>query len=301
MNTENTERHAALVEAIGLANGESAASPPATEAPQNPPAETPEEHAQANAEAPEGDEHEDDSAASDGTDSPEAARPPRRNKLQERIDQLTREKYEATARAEAAEAQRVWWEKQQQAAAPERPTLEQFGYDHDAFGAALTKWAREDAARTVKAEAQQQEAQRQAAEQAAKVNERIEALEKESPGAWDEVTKAPINYTPHMFQALKASELGPKIGLYLARNLDEAHRITGLSPVQQVMAIARIEAQLATPAAAATPPSAPPRKTVTNAPPPPPALAAASKVATPLEEQSIEDRVKAIREFEARS
>lgn len=301
-DTEAMSRHQATVEAIGLANEPKAApAAPNTDATKElPAAATPEEEA-AKAEAADlADEDADDSATSDGTESPE--RRVRRNRLQERIDKITRDKYESDARAEALAARLAAIESQQQTqqVPADKPTLEAHGYDQDAYETALIAWAAGQERTQSQQRAQQQQAEQAKREREAKWNEKVDALEKKSPGAWDKATSAPIPYTRPMLAALDDSPIGPEIGAYLADHLDEAHRISRLNPVQQVRALDKIEAQLTgAPASAAAAPRVVP-KTVTQAPPPAPALQSSAKAEKPLAEQSIEDRMAAIRAFEAR-
>lgn len=285
-DTDNT-LHLNRVQAIGEANGEKA--PLTTESTE------PQDADQA-APVDETEEVTDDSAASDGTDAPAA---PKKKGVHERINELTREKYEERRARQEAEDRLVYLEQQfrtsQQPQAPAgKPTLESCGYDQDLLESSLISWAESQAQSRWQHQFQQQQAQQLQQERASKAAERIQALEQEVPGAWEAATTAPINYTPTMLEAIAESEMGPKIGYFLSQNLDEAHRISRLSPFQQAIAMGRVEAQLST----QTPSRAAP-KTVTKAPPPPPVSQSGAKVKTPLGEQTIEDRQRAIRDYEA--
>lgn len=63
-------------------------------------------------------------------------------------------------------------------------------------------------------------------------------------------------------EAIRTSDAGPRVAYHLASHPDEARRINGLSPLAQVLAIGKIEAEVST-----TPAEAPAR--TTSAPKPP--------------------------------
>lgn len=215
-------------------------------------------------------EHEEEaSAASEGNDAPDGAR---KNKgVGKRINELTREKYEAIRKAEALERRVAELEggtqrQPQQSAAGAtdgRPTREQFDFDDDKYLEALADW-KVDQKLSAKSNTDQREAQAQA------VEKRVQSYAEKNPEAWHEAVTAPVNYTEPMLAALAESELMPEIGVYLAQHLDEADAISKMSAAGQIKAIARIEASL-TPKGEAQPPQTarvePPKKLTTTPPP----------------------------------
>ena len=80
---------------------------------------------------------------------------------------------------------------------------------------------------------------------------------------FDEYADTQIDLTPQMYEFIVDSEIGPKLGYALAKDKTEAQRIFGLSPVQQMKALAKLELQLT-----GTPP--PPVQQLTKASAPPP-------------------------------
>jgi hypothetical protein len=211
-------------------------------------------------------EHEEEaSAASEGTDAPDGTR---KNKgVGKRINELTREKYEAIRKAEALERRVAELEKGgTQQSAPEqtgRPKLEDYDFDNDKYLEALADW-KVDQKLSAKSNNDRREVQAQA------VEKRIATYAEKNPEAWHEAVTAPVNYTEPMLAALAESELMPEIGVYLAQHLDEADAISKMSPAGQIKAIARIEASLAPQGAASSTQTArvePPKKLTTTPPP----------------------------------
>lgn len=221
--------------------------------------------------------------------STDKAGTPARDKVQERFDELTREKYEARSerdreryRREAAETElassreeiRAAREaKASQVAPDEFPTLESVGWDEPKYRAAvagyfanLNKQAQPDL-KAVKAET------------AAEVREQLhqDELRKAWVGREAEFRKSKPDYDAKVFRdpqdggpsitkemglAIQASEFGPGIVYFLAENTDKSRAIANLPPILQAKEIGRIEAKLELEKAA-------PKPAVSQAPPPP--------------------------------
>lgn len=86
--------------------------------------------------------------------------------------------------------------------------------------------------------------------------------------------------------------MGPKVAVYLARNLDEADQISRMSDYHAAAALGRIEAKLSVPAPV---PAPTPPKSVTRAPAPAPTVQGTSAVKKDAHEKSVEDFVADIR------
>jgi len=246
------------------------------------------------------DDHEEDTDESATSDGDDPAAPKRQNKgVGKRINELTREKHEERRARETAEAEAAYWRQQVQQPNPRqpeptqtangRPTLEQYGYDQNAYEDARDAWVIGQAKQSWQAEqAQAYQAQKQQ-EKTSTFQSRLAAFEKESPGAWNEAVAAPLPTTPIMLEAIQESEVGPKLGVYLANHLDEALAISRMAPLNQAIAMGRIEAKLSTPT-----PSAPPRPTVTRAPAPPPVLQSGAPAGISPSRMGIEDHIAAV-------
>lgn len=213
-------------------------------------------------------EAEEESATSESDESAEDR--PRKDKgVGKRINELTREKYEAKREAErlAAELAALRQQKQPEAKAsaddPE-PTLESCGWDPERFSRESARW--EIRQELTRRENQYREAQKakQAEADAESFRARVEELEKVSPGAWEKAVTAPINVTEPMAEVIKDSEVGPHIAAWLAENLDEADAISSMSPYQAAKMLGQIEAMIQGNLRAK------PKVATTNAPPPPP-------------------------------
>lgn len=256
---------------------------PKAEAVEAPPAAVVEDHDE--------DDHE-ESAPSDGSDVPAH----RKNKgVGKRINELTREKYEAIRRAEQVEAEREYWREQAQRAQqqpPEqpqhriegKPTLEAYGYDQEAYEEARDAWVINQAQQSWSQQQQQQQ-------RATQFQERIRKFEAEVPGGWQATITAPFDPSEVMLEAIAESEIGPKVAHYLTQHLDEAHSLKRLSPFQQAIAMGRIEAKLLAPQAA--PVSRPPQQ-LTRAPAPPPSLPSGTPSGRSSGSMGMEDHIAAV-------
>lgn len=252
----------------------------------------------------EGAEDSEDSAASDGTGAPAQ----RQNKgVGKRINELTREKYEAIRRAEAAERRVQEMEQKPQTPAGAKPapttptegkpTLEQYNFDQEAYLDALADWRVTQ--RLTERESQQQERQKQDQDRQrqAQFQERLTKFEAENPGKWEAATKAPINFTDAMLEVIASSDVGPHIASYLADNLDRADEISRMPPYAAAAALGRIEASMSA-AKPVTPPSPP--RTVTKAPPPPSTVQGGAVVRKDLASMEVADHIEAVRAKKSR-
>jgi hypothetical protein len=211
---------------------------------------------------------------------PEADTPAPKDKVQERIDKLTREKYDALRERDRhgyeVESLRERLKALETAkpaeVAPQNdfPTLEQYGFDEPKFQAAvaahIAKITREQGA----AAAQEALRAERAAEQERKAGEGWAKKQadfiKSKPDYADKVMRSPRDGGPvvtnEMAQVMRESEVGPAIAYYLAENVDQSALIAQMPPLQQAREIGRIEAKLEAA-------KAPPKPVVSQAPPPP--------------------------------
>lgn len=193
---------------------------------------------------------------------------PKRDRAQERIDELTWRVNEERRRREALEREIAQRPKEQPAPA-KPPTLEDHGFDQAKYDQAFNEYQerlieQKTAEKVAKALADRD----QQAQQETRLKtfaERQDAFAKTNP---DYVTKVQLAETLPISEAsqemLQDMDLGPQVALYLVDNREEALKIMQLPERQQALALGRIEAKLATPKVA----EAPPPK-VSQAPPPP--------------------------------
>lgn len=184
--------------------------------------------------------------------------------MQERIDELTREKHDLKRRLDALEAKPKEPEKPL-----ERPTLEQSNYDEAAHQKALDAYY--DALIDKKADEKVEKrlSEREQREKAQKRDESFESKLSKLPAEQrDRVMRAPADEV--MADIIKQSEIGPELCLYLEEHRAEAAEIMKLPDVQKARELGRIEARLEAKAQAPAP--EPPQ--VSKAPPPVPKIEA---------------------------
>lgn len=240
-----------------------------------------------------------DSAASDGEGAPAQ----RQNKgVGKRINELTREKYEAIRRAEAAEQRAKELEEKGQPNAGNRgaktdaqegkPTLADHDFDQEAYMDALADWrvSQRLAERDSKEQSRQKQSQEQ--EQIQQFHGRLSEFQAANPGKWEAATQAPINFTPPMLEVIATSDVGPHIAVYLAENLDRADEISRMTPFAAAAALGRLEASMGAAKPAATPPKP---TSVTKAPPPPSTVGGGSTVRKDLASMEVADHLEAVR------
>lgn len=192
-------------------------------------------------------------ASKDSTEGEqEKAEKPKKNRLQERFDELTRAREEARKEAE-------YWRKlvmerqeaQQQPATQTRdaePQLEQFSTELE-YAKAHAKWvARQEAYALIqqREEAMQRAAQQREAEtQVQSYQARIaEARTRYSDYEEVMVTAPEIPLPPHVSQALVESEFGPDIAYRLAKDPARIQRIVSLTPTAALREIGKVEAEI---------------------------------------------------------
>jgi hypothetical protein len=225
--------------------------------------------------------------------------------VQPRIDELTREKYEANRLREAAEAEAAYWRKR---ALPEdpppapvvetEPELDDFP-DYGSYIKALTKWEAKQVATATLTEARRAEAEsRQAAEIQAAWQQRTEQARTTAPDFDETLRTSQVPLSDHLTQLLRSSEVGPRLAYQMAKDPSIADRLNQLPPMVAAKEFARLEDKVAR---TDTPPddstqarAAPePRPRVSGAPPPVRPVAAATSRSTSLnlETASMDDYV----------
>ena len=208
---------------------------------------------------------------------PEADTPaPKKDSVQERIDKLTREKYDALRERDRRdyEVERLRAELEQARTAPKAevapqndfPTLEAFGYDEGKFNAAVASHYSKLATEQARAAAQEQMRLEREAEQRRRAGESWATKEaefiKSKPDYVEKVRdNRSLPITEHMAQVISESDVGPQVAYYLGENTDKARAIANLPPLSQAREIGRIEAAILAE-------KAKPKPAVSQAPPP---------------------------------
>ena len=210
---------------------------------------------------------EEESAPSEEAAESETEEKPKKGGVQKRIDELTRQRYEAEARAEQAEREAAELRQSQTKDGhnANRPTLEQYDYDQDAYEAAMVSWAEDGLKRQNEAATQAEKAR---AEQLEQIKRNAEINRKMTEGVtkypdFIEVVSSPdlpslqeINSTA--FEAVINSDKMAEISYYLGKNPSEVYEFQNMPPISVMRRVIELESKLGTT-----------RKETTNAPPPP--------------------------------
>ncbi len=218
--------------------------------------------------------------------------PEEKAKNQERYNRLTRDRYEAVARADAAERRAREAEeraarleasaKPQQVAPAKLPTLEEFGYDTDKHNEALEKHfaalnkpqplSEEELVEKAAARLEQRQRQQQRDAAWEKREAEFVALK---PDYVEKVYRTAAEggamVTSSMLEILGESEQGPAVLYHLNENVELSRQIARLPPHLQGHALGRIEAKLEAPKATQQQLKPP----VSQAPPPTPTVTVA--------------------------
>jgi len=143
----------------------------------------------------EDDDGEEDTEATAAPDRDDAPAPRQKKDVGKRINELTREKYEALREAEELrrenealrnpQSRQPQQAKPAQADTPDKPTLEAFDFDQEAYSEALADWKVEQKFAEREKAAEQQKAQKTAQEQLRKFKEREAAFSVEHPDYMD--------------------------------------------------------------------------------------------------------------------
>lgn len=174
------------------------------------------------------------------------------------IDRLTRQRYQAEAKAEMLEKRLAELEARANPqpavqAEPQAPTLDQFGGDWDKYIEAKAEYVAErKLAERERVQSQRSEQQRaqMTEQQAAQVfHAEVKKAQVAYPDFVAVMEESDAQVTPVMQRAIFAlGEVGPDVAYYLAKNPEESYRIAGLDPVSAVAAIGRLSAKAQRPA-----------------------------------------------------
>jgi hypothetical protein len=179
--------------------------------------------------------------------SDEGAQETKRHGAQQRINEITRQKYEAQREAEYWKAKAEELKTAPAAPATEKPVVSDFD-DYESFVEALADWKAEQKVSEVLTKREQEQKQREAETQAKTAwEERVEKVREELPD-YDEVIFSDafrtLPVSAAMAEAIEASEFGPKLAYHLAKNPAEAARIASLAPIPAVRELLMLEGKL---------------------------------------------------------
>jgi hypothetical protein len=180
---------------------------------------------------------------------------PPRDRVQERIDALTSEKYEARSERDRERYRREALEQRLAAIESAKtepvapvtnfPTLEQFGWDEAKYQAAVdAHWTAIADAKVAAKFSEREQAAAATAKQQSWAKREAEFI-KSNPGYVEKVKHAALLPISEEIQAeLQGSDLGPQVALYLVENREKAIAIMQMPLSSQLREIGRIEARL---------------------------------------------------------
>lgn len=180
----------------------------------------------------------------DGEDG-DADESAKRSKIQKRIDEITKARREA-------ERERDFWRMQAQQKAQQapsanplqKPTLDQFDYDQEAYLEALADYKVQDTLRKQFEgyERSQQTQTNQQADSQFKMHEY--EVESEFPDYRQKVYAEDVPITDTMASAIRSDENGARVAYFLATYKDIAYRVANMTPREQFLAIGEISEKI---------------------------------------------------------
>lgn len=213
----------------------------------------------------------------------EADATPKPDKVQERFDKLTREKYDALRERDQERYQREQLYARLEAlekantkpvAPTNYPTAESVGYDDDKLAKAREEYDDKRLEEKLNAKLEAERHKQSTAQRQQAFLDRQKEFIKSQPDYVEKVLRnLDLPISASMTDIIMGRERGPAIALYLADHSDDARQIAALEVTDQAYEIGRIEAKLETVKAV------PAKPAVSQAPPPAPKIEAAeSKV-----------------------
>ena len=182
----------------------------------------------------------------DTADEKQEAEKPKEDGFQKRINKVTADKWEATRRAEAAEAKLA---EMQQAQAPQQtvePKLEDFDFDEQAHNSALIDFKVDQKAQSLQKQQQDTQAEQVKTEAAKKFTENCATFATDKAD-FNEVLGMVPTLQPSVLQELMSMENGPELAYFLGNNQEIANNIARMNPVAAGIKIGEISRKLSEP------------------------------------------------------
>jgi len=248
-----------------------------------PVAEVPAEEAIVESEAVQAEEVVEDATATES--------PPKKSGVQKRIDELTRQRYEANQRADQAVQREQELRRQvvNQSQESTKPTLEDYNFDQEAWASAYEQWVQtgQDRNRAEQYQAAQAaEFQRVESQKQQSITEKAYKAQEKYPDFMQKVQDPSLpslrQISPAAYDAVAASDSMGDIAYYMANNPQEVYKLGSLSPVQAIMEIARMESKF----------TSKPAPTTSSPPPPPSELKGRAEAVTDPDKLPIDEWMK---------
>ncbi|WDS36235.1 hypothetical protein [Pseudoxanthomonas sp.] len=247
-----------------------------------------------NTEAVERQQVEGSEATAEQVEQPQAQEQPRDEKgryvPQERLNEVTKARRTAERERDAYRAELEQVRQQRPVPPPQAdapPALESFDFDMQKWQQATAKYYADAAAKGMDSRYREEEQQRSRQESVKQFERKAKEFMASAPDYEDRVQEldGAIQFAPEVIDVIATSDHGPALAYHLATHLDEADRISRLSPHLAALQLGRLEAQI----------SAPKQKPVTQAPPPTPSLSGGSAAPRGIREGMTYEQYKAAR------
>lgn len=224
----------------------------------------------------------------DEGDKPKEVAEGKKNRTQERIDELTAARREAEAKAAEAARQAEYWRGVAEGKAPPKEDAKGEAEDSDAepdaskyeFGEADPKYIKDLAKHEARMEVRTEAARAKVQAEVAQMEANWQTGVAEATGEYDDFNEVVVKGAeeqkwacpPVVSLGIKQSKVGAHVAYHLAKNSDEAKRIADLHPFEQAREFGRLEMKIEMERGVKTAPAEegkPKPRAVTSAPPPP--------------------------------
>lgn len=242
------------------------------------------------AEATTADDNQPEAVDSSTTEQPEGDAKAKESKggFQSRINELTAARYQAEQEAQQLREQleQLTQKSHQTQHQLEKPTLEQYNYDHEAWSSAMEDWVKSGYESQIRA---QQEAQQQYQQQQEQIRRQVELQTKVAKASekypdfqakvFDPNLPSMSQINQAAYEAIVNSEYMADVAYHLASNPAEVYKFQNMSPVEAIREVVKLETRFAKPS------------TPTTAPPPPSKLSGKGESVT-AEPKDIDEWMK---------
>ena len=171
---------------------------------------------------------------------------PKEDGFQKRINKVTADKWEATRRAEAAEAKLAEMQTAPPSTQSGEPQLEDFDYDEQKFNSALIDYKVDLKAQSLQQQQQDSQVKQAKSEATRRFTENSAKFAVDKPDFNEVLGKVPT-LQPAVLDELMSRENGPELAYFLGSHADIADSIINMNPVAAGIKIGEISRKLAEP------------------------------------------------------
>jgi len=171
---------------------------------------------------------------------------PKGTGFQKRINKVTADKWEATRRAEAAEAKLAEMQQASTEKQNAEPTLKDFDYDEQAYNSALIEHKVDLRIKASASTSKEEERKRDNERLLKDFDKKAVKYAELKPDFADVISKVPT-LQPAVLQAVMSEQNGPELAYFLGNHLDIADSIANMNPVAAAVEVGKLSMKLAEP------------------------------------------------------